>query len=764
MIKKILICLLIVSINQFSKAQEPGIHHWESLLFPEAPLKYIIPLQEPDPNWKNPGFDDASWTDFINALGSGDAIDILVNYADFPELPLSNSASIYTRTRFTIADTAAIEKLMLDIYHEDGMVAYINGVEVARKNMGNPGEATTFNQLADTCLYNDVDFYFGSFKPGIIVPKTKLKECLKTGDNILAIELHNDAIHPEALSMVNFVFAGMKSDGITYGPMAMYFPVKVELDSTLLPIVEINSTEYGQLIGDQEKMSQIMKIIDNPGEVYNKPGDNALDYHGNIGIEFRGSSSLFQFPQKSYTIETRDLNGDNLNVSILGMPEENDWVLYAPYGDRTLMRNVLTYDLARSFGEIYAPRTKFVELIRDGSLMGVYVLTEKIKQDKGRVDISTLRPDEIAGDSLTGGYILKIDKREGNFDGFFSEFGTSTNDRKHTYFQYVYPKYDEIVDEQKAYIENFMYDFESSLRDEQFDDEVSGYKRFIDVSSFIDFLIINELNKNVDGYRISTFMYKDRDDDNGKLHMGPVWDFNLAYGNADYCQGDWIEGWSFDYNLVCNDANEPPFWWDRLLQDSAFVEKLVARWDELRATKLDLDSINFKIDSLSDYLGDARLRNFAIWQDVFTEYIWPHEPAAGNSYESEISYMKNWIADRVDWIDNNISTVRERKIYVGIDNPKLDQEYMPFVVFPNPFTDVANFNIELEQEHHLQVKVYSITGQMLATIVDEDLSKGHYNFEWNGSTLSGETIESGAYIYTILVDGKIVYNGKLLKQ
>jgi spore coat protein CotH len=318
----------------------------------------------------------------------------------------------------------------------------------------------------------------------------------------------------------------------------------VKLDSTNLPIVKIN-TELERIIPDEPKTTAWMQILDSETS-YNKLSDTVYDYNGYIGIEYRGSTSLMFYPKKSFGVETRDEHGENLNISVLDMPRENDWVLYASYGDKTLLRNVLTYKLSNDIG-LYAPRTQHVELVLNGRLLGTYVFMEKIKRDRSRVDVSRVDGDDNAGDSLTGGYIIKIDKTEGEYYGWYSEYGTVDKENYQNYYHYVYPKPDKISEQQIAYIQNFMHEFETALRADDFENLETGYMKYIDVESFICYMIMNELTKNMDGYRLSTYMYKDRDSQGGKLHMGPVWDYNLAMGNYSWFDAYSTEDWALDF-------------------------------------------------------------------------------------------------------------------------------------------------------------------------------------------------------------------------
>ena len=414
-----------------------------------------------------------------------------------------------------------------------------------------------------------------------------------------------------------------------------------------LPQVLVNT--HGAPIVDEPKIVAQMTI--------NTP--DGVDFEGKIGIEIRGKSSQM-FPKKSYGFETWDETNDDLDVSLLGFPEEADWILHGPYSDKTLFRNILTYDLARDMGR-YASRCQFVELTINGDYRGVYVFMEKLKRDKYRIDLNNLKEDENTGEDLTGGYIIKIDKSDSpsgesvytDQDSFASAYVPPQASGGQTIrFLYEDPKAEDITPEQRAYISEYVHQFESTLASEDFADPINGYANFIEADSFIDFFLINELSNNVDGYRLSTFMYKDK---NGKLGMGPVWDFNLAFGNADYCGGGNTNVWAYKFNERCNgDFWLIPFWWNRLLQDPSFVAQLQSRWTTLRSTVFSNTSIFDKIQGYRTQLDKAGAinRNFAKWP-VHGTYIWPNN-YVGNSYDSDLDYFKDWIEDRLNWLDGAI--------------------------------------------------------------------------------------------------------------
>ncbi|WP_273566047.1 CotH kinase family protein [Maribacter halichondriae] len=388
---------------------------------------------------------------------------------------------------------------------------------------------------------------------------------------------------------------------------------------------------------------------------------SGTDYNGNIGIEIRGASSQF-FAKKSFGVETRDASNADLDVSLLGMPEEEDWVLHGPFSDKSLMRNKLIYDLSREMG-MYASRTEFAELTINGSYQGLYVFMEKLKRDDERINISTLNPDENSGEDLTGGYILKIDKINFDIGESYSDlnsFNSAISPPNATQgqtirFLYEDPEPDEITTEQKIYISDYVTQFETVLSSNTFSDPATGYAAHIDVASFIDFFLLNELSNNVDGYRLSTFMYKDK---NEKLKMGPIWDFNLAFGNADYCSGGETNVWAYKFNERCSeDFWLVPFWWERLLEDPAYVAQLKERWTTLRGSVFSEATIEAKIEEYLSAMASAGAidKNFGKW-NILGSYVWPNN-YVGISYNDDLGYFREWITNRLIWLDGSIEAL-----------------------------------------------------------------------------------------------------------
>jgi predicted Rdx family selenoprotein len=421
------------------------------------------------------------------------------------------------------------------------------------------------------------------------------------------------------------------------------------LTSSNLPIVVINTG--GVAIPDEPKIMATMGIINNGPGLINQLTDPFNEYFGPIGIEERGSSSAI-FPQKSYSLETRWPDSSNQNVSLFGWPSDNDWILHAPYTDKSLMRNVLTYKIGNELGR-WAPRTQFCEVILNGNYVGVYVFMERIKTSSGRVNIPGLDYADTLNDQITGGYIVKVDKTTGGSQiAWNSPYGAQVPGNGVIGFQLHDPEYDTIHPLQKAYIQDYITDWEQALKSTAFTHPIVGYKPFIDVRSFIDYFLVTELSKNVDGYRISTFLHKQHSSQGGKLIAGPFWDYNIAWGNANYCEGNLTTGWEINFNSICGGSWQNPFWWNRMLDDPLFANEVQCRWTELRSTILSNNALSTFIDSIGSQLTLPAERHFQQWPILGT-YVWPNQ-YIGQTYQQELGYLKNWVLSRATWMDNNM--------------------------------------------------------------------------------------------------------------
>jgi CotH kinase protein/Secretion system C-terminal sorting domain len=475
----------------------------------------------------------------------------------------------------------------------------------------------------------------------------------------------------------------------------------VPFTSSNLPVIVINTN--GQDILDDPKITADMGIIFNANNARNNLTDPFNHYSGKIGIETRGQSSQM-FPMKSYGIELRDNTGNSQDKSLFGLPKESDWILYAPYTDKTLMRNFLAYTMSRELGH-WAANCRFVEVVVNGDYKGIYVFMEKIKRASGRVNITKMAVTDISGDAVTGGYIFSLDK---GANAWFSAY-TEPNGTLKPQFSYVFPKPENIVPEQKNYIKSYVDSFENILAGAQFQDPVNGVRKFADIPSFIDYFIVNEISRNVDGYRLSSFFYKDRNSKNAKIFAGPVWDYDLAFRNADYCNGSSTTGWAYQFNNVCpsDGAGLVPFWWYNFMNDTAFTASLRCRWKSMRQTSLSETHFNTLIDSVFNLVNEARQRHFQRWP-VLGQYVWPNPQPIPATYEAEISTLKTWIATRLQWIDANLPNSGS-----CFDYPADRKETIIVSINPNPLNGDGTMIVQSKNNQSLAMQVSDAMGRTL---------------------------------------------------
>jgi hypothetical protein len=350
----------------------------------------------------------------------------------------------------------------------------------------------------------------------------------------------------------------------------------------------------------------------------------------------RGSSTS-TLPQTPFALKLLDEFNEEARLPLLGLPADPDWILYAPnVYDPVMIHNPFIFELSRELGR-YSPRTKFLEVylvrsigaLKETNYHGIYVLTEKIKAAKQRVNIDRLGPDDLEPPNVTGGYIMKFDRLGPGEHGFEA--------RGDSGIIYVEPKEQVMMLPQRApqreYLKSFLDQFNQALHGWERKDPINGYRAFLDVDAAIDFHVLEVLSGNVDAMYLSTYFYKPR---NGKIICGPHWDFDRALGSTDSRDANprqWVIGPFFGGD-----------WWPWLFRDADFWQAWVDRWQELRLTHFSLTNMNALVDRLCNELREAQPREYAKW------YLQPR----GGSYQTEINHMKKWLSNRVDFIDSEL--------------------------------------------------------------------------------------------------------------
>ena len=402
--------------------------------------------------------------------------------------------------------------------------------------------------------------------------------------------------------------------------------------SSNLPIVKLTTLDGN--IPNEPKVQAHLQIIDNGIGLRNYANQTNYAYEGDIMVELQGFTGP-SYPKKNYDFDLIAPNGDKIDASLLNMPAENDWILKAEYLDHTLIKNTLTYEMSRRMGR-YAPRTRFCELLLDGEYVGVFTLTEKIKRGTNRLNIAKLEPTDISGADLTGGYIIEMNINGDPADWVSNyqpiNYATCGLDVE---FKHVDPKTDEIDPIQHDYIKSYVDSFEQVLYGDDFLNPETGYRKYISVKSFIDFLITNEFSVNYDSYGRSTYLYKEKITDGNQLKIGPPWDYDRAYNDSP-------EGWVWE---ITHQGWPFPFWWSKMWDDPIYRKELACRWFSLRQNTLSTPAFMSLIDSLSTELNEAQARNFTIWNDL-----------GGQTYNDQINGLKSYVTQRLTWIDETLQT------------------------------------------------------------------------------------------------------------
>ncbi|HTL81092.1 MAG TPA: CotH kinase family protein [Bacteroidia bacterium] len=549
-------------------------------------------------------------------------------------------------------------------------------------------------------------------------------------------------------------FGTMLSWSLTFGNNPATYSV---FSSSNMPIVIINTNN--QTIVQTGKIMADMGIIYNGVGIRNHMTDPWNNYNGKIGIELRGNYSA-GLPQVPYDFETRDINGNAIDASLLTMPSENDWCLIAMYNDKAFMRNALSYSMFEEMGH-WGPRSKLCEVVLNGEYQGVYELTESIKRDVNRVDIAKLKQIDITYPEVTGGYILKTDYWDAT-NSWQLSYSPIDHPGFDIHMVYVYPDKNMIMPQQKTYIASFFDSLETALYGPNFTDPVNGYRKYMSTNSFIDFFIVEEMSRNTDGFKKSCYFYKEKDDATtgaiGKLKAGPVWDFDWAWKNIWDCsifQATDGSGWSYHVN-DCNPDVYGTGYYVRLLQDSTFANELHCRWEQLRATILDTTYLFHKMDSIAAYSSEAQARHYAYWGNMGIATGTPEVDAPRQSYQAEVDSLKSWIWKRIVWLDANMPGNSMNCNYVGIPSPQ--QNVAAVNVYPNPFS--TQIDLSIYQEHPVEVKMelYNAMGQLVQPAQVQMHNGGNQDILFAPDA----TLPSGVYLLRITA-GTMVWTRQLSK-
>jgi len=622
-----LIVLFLLFFSHLANSQI--IDHWETAVFNNDTWRYFVGTSEPDANWRSLSYDDSGWAQGKGGFGYSDDDDNTV---------ISQCTSVFMRLTFNVPDTSLIAEALLSLDYDDAFVAYLNDVEIGRA--GITGTHPTYDQLGSD---HEAKMYTGGVPESFNIDKNLLETCLLPGENVLAIQVHNGSLTSSDMSSNAFLSFGILNSSVYFLPVPAWFPIQVPTESSFsssnLPIVIIN-TDHGVTIPDDPRVNADMKIIYRGEGLRNylsdKDSSKYLNYDGRINIEIRGSSSQVD-PKKQYGLSTKQADGIlNNNVSLLGMPADNDWILNALVFETSLMRNYLCYNLSRMIGE-YASRTAYCEVVINGQYQGLYLFLEKIKQGHDRVNIINITSEDNTFPKITGGYITKSDKTTGGDPVAWTM--SSSSGLEDVAFIHELPEPENVTNEQNTYVRSEFEKLSTTASSGNIS-VTDGYPSVIDIPSFIDYMIINELSANADAYQFSTYYHKDR---NGKLRAGPIWDQDLTFGYDLFFWGfdrSKTDTWQFS-----NGDNEGPAFWKNLFRNSKFKCYLSKRWNQLiqPGQPLNLLVIEQFIDETDLTISEAVVRENTLW-------------GTSKNHSYEISKIKTFIKDRITWITNNVGS------------------------------------------------------------------------------------------------------------
>jgi hypothetical protein len=674
--KRFSIIAVFLSIIICNLAHSQAVNHWETAVFSSDTWKYFVGTSEPDPDWRSVTFNDQDWAQGPGGFGYGDNDDYTI---------IAQCTSVFLRVKFNASDTSQIAEAMLSMDYDDAFVAYLNDVEIARA--GITGLHPAFNEVG---IDHEAKMYAGGMPESFYIDKTLLKACLLPGENILAIQVHNSSLTSTDLSSIAYLSFGILNSDHYFRSVPYWLSSTLALTSSNLPIIIIN-TDGGVPIPDDPRTHAEMKVIYRGEGLRNyvRDQDSAkyLNYNGRISIEVRGSSSQAVLKKQFGFTTLKDDNITNNDVALLGMPEENDWILNGLAFEPSFIRDYINYNLSRMIGE-YASRTAFCEVIINGSYNGLYVLQEKVKQGSGRVNVMNIGTTDNSFPELSGGYITKADKiAGGDVLAWTMSSYLGTDDVTYVHVQ---PKPETVTSAQNTYIRSEFFRLSSTVHNNDASFE-TGFPSVIDIPSFVDFMIINELSANADAYQFSTYFHKDR---NGKLRAGPIWDLNLSYGND-------LSIWGYDrskYNTwqFSNGDNEGAQFWRDLYNNPKFRCCLLNRWSQLiqPGQPLNPDVLKAFIDQTVSTISEAIVREDSRWGNV------PNLPA-------EIDKIKSFIDQRVPWIT---STINAGTACSNVEIPKLvitKIMYNPDTTFAFPKANDQEF-IEIKNTGNTTVNLSGV--------------------------------------------------------
>ncbi len=702
--------------------------HWETIIYAEDEWAYFEGVSEPDVNWKQNTFDDSSWKRGKGGLGYGDGDDSTV---------VNSTTVLYSRISFELEDSAEILSALIHADYDDGIIIYLNGTEIVRSNV--EGESPSYTTLATA--NHEALMYKGSQPEIYALDQSLISQSFVVGTNTLAVQVHNVTTGSSDMSSIVYFSVELPKQQSFFRSTPEWF-FAPEVYSSTLPLVVISTDET---INKNAKVTAMMQIIDNGYGEENKVTDTPTDYDGYIGIKIRGNQSS-SYPQKPYGIETRDSLGENNNISLFALPKENDWNLVNNQKDKTCINHALGYQLSRQMG-FWAAHTRHCEVFLNGEPKGIYVFMESLKVDDNRVDIAKLKPEEVTQPDLSGGYVFKVDYYSSDLSDSWEAWYHPWNGTKDVHYVYHTPEPDEIVEVQKQYIQDWVEEFEQVLYSENYKDPQTGYRAYIDVPSFINYLLINEVAMNGDAYKKSCHFHKDKDRDNIRslLNAGPVWDMDWAFRDyPNHNKPDFKRtGLIYEQTETIAMSPNPNTWMAQLMRDDQFANEVRTTYEFYRNNVLSQDNIMHFIDSIAADISPSLERHYDVWYSSGDE--------AESLYQGELDSLIKFVTNRLVYLDENLpgtvinwSDFLPSPVTYLANSAAMDESTLVSGVqmYPNP----CRSRLNVKGKDLQAISIYHLNGQLMM----------HKDLLTDTETVDVSTLKAGLYLVRVYTsDGRL---------
>jgi len=582
-------------------------NHWEMVAEFQSSGQFIVIESDTEADWVKQISIDTQW--------------LPSTVADSTQT--SSKQTLIASLTFNYSPTDSLFAALFRSRHDLPFEAYLNGVLVAsrKKNQFVSPYKDPLQKQPNNYIYSHHRI------KNFVLAKELVEPLLNPGTNFLHVVVSGEDILFKDLNDFSFCL-GVRGGKTLFSSKRPHLKHDGVYKKGNLPVLKIETNS--QAIVDEPKVKASLTI---QNDAMNGKALQTLK----IGIELRGHTAQ-QIIKKSFGISIKQLN-DSI-TEFLGLPIAKKWVLYGPILDKTLLRNAFAYSIYKKMGH-YSPKFRFTELFIDDDYQGIYMVCDKIEFGPNRIpgepaygkNDSTLKSSEAD-------FLLEIDR--GNKTGWKSAYNSDAG-ITHVY-EYEDPVFEELNPLHQQFLKTYIDSFETLVFQEQSNKKSKEYLRYINPSAFYDYIILNELARNIDAYRLSTFLIKRGASRGGKLEAGPVWDFNLAFGLSKDLEGYNPQGFVYKFDSTI------PFWWEALMENEHFSAGLKSRYTELRNSTLQYDSLMFLWNELENEIAPSLNNNFTKWPVLNKNDFWPNH-FTGKNYNDECDYLKSWLKQRIDWLD-----------------------------------------------------------------------------------------------------------------